>query len=176
MLAFSLLLPLLAYAFSYLVMKCTERIRIRAGTIFRSLSSYYLEVLLLWCLQPSHRERKKKSGQRQCRVNKLRAEIQKTTSWQKKKRSPRHVSRSASWLWAVKVKMLLVRRFVEEVSAGSQMPSWRGLDFTAAFDFRLSGIKGVEAGSSAPVSKEYGKFQPLCALCLPLSRNRLSLL
>ena len=47
------------------------------------------------------------------------------------------------------------------------------------FDFRLSGIKGVEVSGSAPVSKECGKFQPLRALCLSLSRyrpNRLSLL
>ena len=47
------------------------------------------------------------------------------------------------------------------------------------FDFRLSDIKGVEARGSAPISKEYGKSQPLCALCLPLSRyrrNRLPLL
>ena len=29
---------------------------------------------------------------------------------------------------------------------------------------RLSGIKGVEAGGSAPVSMEYGKSQPLRAL------------
>ena len=29
------------------------------------------------------------------------------------------------------------------------------------------GIKGVKAGGSAPVSKEYGKIQPLRALCFP---------
>ena len=47
------------------------------------------------------------------------------------------------------------------------------------FDFRLSGIKGVEARGSTPVSKECGKSQPLRALCLSLSRyrrNRLFLL
>ena len=46
------------------------------------------------------------------------------------------------------------------------------------FDFRLSGIKGVGVSGSAPVSKEHGKSQPLCAICLSLShyrRNRLSL-
>jgi len=46
-------------------------------------------------------------------------------------------------------------------------------------DFRLRGIKGVEAGGSAPVSKEHGITQPLRALCLSLSRyrqNRLPLL
>ena len=42
------------------------------------------------------------------------------------------------------------------------------------FDFRLSGIKGVQARSIAPVSKEYGKFQALRALCSPLSRYRLN--
>ena len=40
------------------------------------------------------------------------------------------------------------------------------------FDFRLSGIKGVQARGSAPGSKEYGKYQPLRALCLSLSRYR----
>jgi len=38
------------------------------------------------------------------------------------------------------------------------------------FDFRFNGIKGVQAGGIAPVSKEYGKSQPLRALCLSLAR------
>ena len=35
-------------------------------------------------------------------------------------------------------------------------------------------IKGGEAGGSAPVSKEYGKSQPLRVLCFSLSRYRLN--
>jgi len=34
----------------------------------------------------------------------------------------------------------------------------------SVFDFRLGGIRGAEAGGSAPVSKECGKNQPLRAL------------
>ena len=40
------------------------------------------------------------------------------------------------------------------------------------FDFRLSGIKGVEVRGSAPVLKEYGKSKSLRALCFSLSRYR----
>ena len=46
--------------------------------------------------------------------------------------------------------------------------SWyqRGVSrLEAGFDFRLSCIRGVEAGGSAPVSKEYGKSQPVTAHC-----------
>ena len=47
------------------------------------------------------------------------------------------------------------------------------------FDFCLSGIKGCKPGGIALVSKEYGKSQPVRALCFTLARyrlNRLSLL
>ena len=46
--------------------------------------------------------------------------------------------------------------------------------FVFVIDFRLSGIKGEEAGGSAPVSKEYGISQPLRALCFLCSRYRLN--
>jgi len=54
---------------------------------------------------------------------------------------------------------------------------WTSQMSSRIFGFRLSlsGIKGVEAGGSAPVSKEYGKSQPLRAtICLSLSRYRLN--
>ena len=38
----------------------------------------------------------------------------------------------------------------------------------------LSGVKGVQARGIAPVSKEFGKSQPLRVLCFYLSRYRLN--
>jgi len=46
---------------------------------------------------------------------------------------------------------------------------WAIIDGRRGFDLRLSGIRGVQARGIAPVSKEYGKFQPLRAFVVSVA-------